>query len=302
MTASPTPAADCPDDAQLAAYLEGSLAAADAQALETHLAECGRCAAVLVESGRTLRHLRGPVAKSVIGWRRVVKLLATAALLAVAVVIYRSLSNDDSHERVQMALAAFMKEYAGSRIVEPRVTSQASYAPFGLMRGPNPLPSGAAVTPEVRRAALAVEEAARGSSDPAALTAWGTTQLLLGQFDGAIAALTRAADTSGNQPGALNDLAAAYIARGSQHDDQEDIRRGLELTDQVLASGERNVEVLFNRALALERIGRRPEAIQAWREYIRVEGNPEWRREAQEHLDRLSAANTAGRGTGSVSR
>jgi tetratricopeptide (TPR) repeat protein len=125
---------------------------------------------------------------------------------------------------------------------------------------------------------------------------------LLGQFDGAIAALTRAAESAGNQPGALNDLAAAYIARGTQYDNKEDIGRGLVLTDRALASGARNIEVLFNRALSLERIGRRAEAIQAWREYIGVEATPEWRREGQEHLDRLSAADTSGRGGGALSR
>src|SRR5687767_12545569 len=117
MTARPARTADCPDDMQLAAYLEGSLAAADTHALETHVAECGRCAAVLVESDRTLRDLRGRAGDSVIGQRVVVKLLATAALLAVAVVIYRSVAIDDSDERVQLALATFMKEYAGSRVV-----------------------------------------------------------------------------------------------------------------------------------------------------------------------------------------
>ena len=44
MTASLTRTADCPDDMQLAAYLEGSLAPEEAQELETHVAECGRCA------------------------------------------------------------------------------------------------------------------------------------------------------------------------------------------------------------------------------------------------------------------
>jgi Flp pilus assembly protein TadD len=182
--------------------------------------------------------------------------------------------------------------------VEPRVTSQVAHAPFTRMRGPDPLFGGAVVRPDARRAALAVEEATRGRSDPAALTAWGKTQLLLGQFEGAIAALTRAAESSGNQPGALNDLAAAYIARGTQHDDQEDIRRGLDLAERALASGAREVEVLFNRALALERIGRRADAIQAWREYISVEGNPEWRGEALEHLNRLTAASTSRRQSG----
>jgi hypothetical protein len=88
----------------------------------------------------------------------------------------------------------------------------------------------------------------------------------------------------------LNDLAAAYIARGAQNDNKDDIRRGLELVDKAIGSGARGADVRFNRALALERLGRTSDAIPAWREYITVESDANWRREGEDHVRRLSVA------------
>ena len=138
-----------------------------------------------------------------------------------------------------------------------------------------------------------MEQAVRGRSDPSALRLWGKTQLLLAEYDGAITTLT-AADQE-TQAGYLSDLAAAYIARGSERDNNQDIRHGLELADRALASGARDGAVLFNRALALERLGRRSEAVRAWRDYIAAEKDPDWRREGEDHLSRLNSTSIGDR-------
>src|SRR4051794_2502960 len=113
MTASPTPIADCPDDMQLTAYLQGSLADADAWALASHIAECGRCAAVLVETTATIDALRKPTATRRPS-RDAVALLAAAALLILAVVTYRSFFTGRSEQAPQQAFARFLNAYAGS--------------------------------------------------------------------------------------------------------------------------------------------------------------------------------------------
>jgi hypothetical protein len=47
------PRGDCPDPERLAAWSEGALAPADAAALETHLADCARCQAVIASFAAT---------------------------------------------------------------------------------------------------------------------------------------------------------------------------------------------------------------------------------------------------------
>jgi tetratricopeptide (TPR) repeat protein len=284
MTASPTPTADCPDDMQLTAYLEGSVTEADARALESHIAECGRCAAVLLETTATLDALRGltatrPATGGVLRW------IAAAALLVVAVVTYRSFVPGRSEQAAQQAFAQFLDASAGSRVIEPRVRGQQSYAPFTQARGS--FAADLATSPDARRAGLTVEEAVRGRADADSLAILGRTQLLLGHFDEAIATLAKG---DLERPEGLNDISAAYIARGLQNDNKEDIGRGLDLVDKAVASGARGAEVRFNRALALERLGRISEAIPAWREYITVESDADWRHEGEEHLKRLSDA------------
>jgi tetratricopeptide (TPR) repeat protein len=282
MTASSARRLECPDDLELAAYVDGRLSVTDAQAVASHIAECGRCAAVLVETTATIDGLRAPVPA-----RRpngdFLRWLAVAALLVLAVVTYRSFFAGGSEPAPQRAFARFLDAYAGSRIIEPRVTGQQSHAPFTETRGRSA--ADAATNPNVRRAGLAVEETVRGRVDADSLAVLGRTQLLLGQLDEAIATLTKSDLETAE---GLNDLAAAYIARGAQNDSKEDIRRGLEFVDKAIGSGARGAEVRFNRALALERLGRTSDAIPAWREYVNVESDASWRREGEDHLERLS--------------
>jgi tetratricopeptide (TPR) repeat protein len=283
MTASSTRHVECPDDLELAAYVDGRLSVTDARAVGSHIAECGRCAAVLVETTATTEALRRPTPPRRAN-RRVLELIAAAALLVLVVGTYRSFFGGRSEHAPEQAFTRFLDAYAGSRVIEPRVTGQQSYAPFTQARGSS---GDSTANPDVRRAGLAVEETVRGRVDARSLSVLGRTQLLLGQLDEAIATLTKSDVES---PENLNDLSAAYIARGIRNDSQQDIRRGLELVDKAIETGARGADVRFNRALALERLGRTSEAIPAWRAYITVESDASWRREGEEHLKRLSVA------------
>jgi len=169
---------------------------------------------------------------------------------------------------------------------------QPSYAAYNLTRGSS-VATDATLKPDARRAGLAVEQAARGHSDADSLVLLGKTHLLLGEVDQAIEMFAKAGVDG--RPDRLNDLGAAYIQRGSETDNKDDLHRGLEFVDKAIAAGARGSEVRFNRALALEKLAQTSAAIEAWREYISIETNAQWRREGEEHLQRMSSGRVSER-------
>jgi CHAT domain-containing protein/tetratricopeptide (TPR) repeat protein len=85
-----------------------------------------------------------------------------------------------------------------------------------------------------------------------------------------------------------NDLAAAYIARAQQADSPALLADAVAAADAALDIDKNYPEALFNRAVALERLGLRDAAREAWKTYLRVALNDGWSREAKEHLATLS--------------
>jgi hypothetical protein len=80
--AEPAPPADatCPDASQLAAWADGALSAREAEALESHLATCVHCEAVLAAFAKAAPPSRPPF------WRRWAVLVPLAAATAAAAV------------------------------------------------------------------------------------------------------------------------------------------------------------------------------------------------------------------------
>jgi CHAT domain-containing protein len=85
-----------------------------------------------------------------------------------------------------------------------------------------------------------------------------------------------------------NDLAAAYIARAQQADLPELLADAVAAADAAIDIDKNYPEALFNRAVALERLGLRDAAREAWKNYLRHAVNDGWSREAKEHLAALS--------------
>jgi hypothetical protein len=116
------------------------------------------------------------------------------------------------------------------------------------------------------------------NSEPPDYHARGMTQLLLGHRDDAIAALESALARSNDRPAVAIDLSAALIDRGTD----ADLARALDLSDREWRAT-RRPEAAWNRALALERMGRESEAARAWDDYLSVDGTSQWAGEARKH-------------------
>jgi tetratricopeptide (TPR) repeat protein len=85
----------------------------------------------------------------------------------------------------------------------------------------------------------------------------------------------------------LNNLVVAYAMEADHTQSPADYQKALDMTDKILRQNSSDPAALFNRALILERLGRRDESIATLKMLVRVEQDSEWRQEAAEKLQLL---------------
>jgi tetratricopeptide (TPR) repeat protein len=118
---------------------------------------------------------------------------------------------------------------------------------------------------------------------PDNLHSWGVAQVLIREWNGAIETLDAAARQRPQDAGLLNDLAVAYIGRGTGEARAEDFRKALEAADRALAVDAASHEALFNRGVALDALGRTAEAQAAFRALLERDRST-WRDEVERRL------------------
>lgn len=183
----------------------------------------------------------------------------------------------------EMGSIARLADVAGAdRSVTPRLVGGFKFASVrGQLRG------GLSTTnlPLLAAAGALQASAAANPTGPDA-HAWGLAQLLLGDADGAVSTLENLnADQS--TPALLANLAAAYGARSPLSAEPSDWFRTLAYSERALRAVPALAEASFNRALALETLQLREEAVAAWRAYLAQDPGSEWSREARQRLDQL---------------
>ncbi|HKI02904.1 MAG TPA: CHAT domain-containing protein [Thermoanaerobaculia bacterium] len=170
---------------------------------------------------------------------------------------------------------------AQSRPAEARLGG-AGFAPYEPEVGP------VLFSKEARKAAQRIEAAARKRSPPSrALGDLALVWLLSGRPDKAVTTLQQAVASSPRDTLLLSDLAAVYLARAGNGVHPLDLVRALSAADRARHSDPGSREALFNRALALEKLGL-PEARRAWADVAAREKEPGWRGEAEARLHRLN--------------
>jgi predicted Zn-dependent protease len=138
---------------------------------------------------------------------------------------------------------------------------------------------------DVLAAAAKIEEDASRETAPDARWAQGVTHLVAGELDEAIPALEQAAAARPDDARIAVDLSAALITRAERRGDAASAVRGLTAADRALALAPESREARFNRALALESLERRDEAVKAWRDYLTLDSSSPWADEIrQRHL------------------
>jgi CHAT domain-containing protein len=290
----------CPDSARIAAYLDDRLFEEERRVLEEHFATCESCGRELADSIACLAELRSEEENAAPAPRRLAWLryslgdnhrrsAAIAASLAVVLgaggwLLYGRLAAPTRGDASELH-AGFVER----RPVVPRfVGAEWKPRPNDRARGLTTAPS---LEPGAWRYQKMVDEArltAGDSPNGAQLQRLGAAYLLAGNADQGLQTLERAMAALPKDAHALSDLGAAYLARGLEHDDGNDIAQALETIDRALDADAGLLEARFNRALALEEMPLPGEAAKAWKAYLELDARSKWAQEAQNQLDQLA--------------
>ena len=273
----------CPDPETLAAFAEGKIERARIPALLAHLDGCEECTRAVSAANDTIRDERLDAARPAPTrlW------MAIAAAVAVAVLSFAVLQWRGSPVAALVAASPH-----AARVVEPRLSGGFTWAPY---RGPMRAEETAADPAHLRLAGAAADAVERGARDasPNAQHAAGIALVLTDNDLDAVARLRAAAERAPNDAANWSDLAAAEYTAASRLGRPSLYPAALGHADRALRLDARMPEALFNRALALERIGLADEARKAWQAYLAVDASSAWANEAREHLAHLSATSDA---------
>jgi tetratricopeptide (TPR) repeat protein len=245
----------CPSPSVLGAFAEGTLDEIERIDVVRHVADCEECAVVVGASVLDLQH-ESPQRK----WRWLLPFAAGTMIAAVLLAVFAS---RDSIATLRAASAE-----ARYRSTDGRLAGFA-HRPFDDRRAGEP-PN---VDLEIRSVAERLSTAATDSHVK------GVALLFLGKAADAERVLRLAAAAEPRNAACWNDLAVAELASGG---------RALAACDAAIAISPSLAAAHFNRAIALERLGRPAEAARAYRRSLSLETSPAWRKEIQERLDDLS--------------
>jgi hypothetical protein len=274
--------ATCPEPAELGAYIDGTLSRPRVDDVTRHVTRCASCRAAIQNIVATEDELPADIPAPARPRHLVVWAVAAAVgLVIVLAPLFRGARRPAGQDAISRLVAATPRS---ARVVEPRLSGG---FPWGPYRG-----ARRADTNEKSPEQLAVSGAAGAvlrdighDRDPQSLHAAGVAYLLSGDADTAVKLL---ADASRRAPGnarVWSDLSAALYA-SADGDDARVFRSAADAADQAIRLNPRLEEAYFNRALALEHAGTRPQVDAAWRDYLARFPNGPWAAEARERLER----------------
>jgi tetratricopeptide (TPR) repeat protein len=270
----------CPSLETIGAFVDGRFTGRERDVVADHLASCEACYFVFVESSR----LRAAAPTTTVipfqrrrsTWR-IAAGLAAAATLVLSVNLYNARRGADD-----AALSELVAAVGTTRTFDARLSGGFAYAPLRLVR------SGESVTatlsPDARIIVARIE---KDTASPSTAHAHGLATLIGGDVDRAIAALDEAARARVDAR-LLNDLAAAYLVRAEQRNSAQDNSHALAAANRALELERLLPEALFNRALALDRLGLEGDAADAWRAFLTIDDRSGWADEARARLRILS--------------
>ncbi|MFL6247007.1 MAG: zf-HC2 domain-containing protein [Thermoanaerobaculia bacterium] len=269
---------DHPTEETLAAYVDDRLDAPTRRKVTEHLAACGECREVVVmTTDYQASETPANVVRGTFGW------IASAAALAAAAVIAIFVLRPDALFPPRMD-----DVYREARDLKTLPSDGRPAGDFPYKRPYSP-PRGDPHEVDVNAKLV---EIALTAKDPhvkgmAFLLISDTDRELYGEAMAALEEAYRSA-TPENRDAIAIDLATALLSTWSTEKGYE---RALELSDEVLKRKPQSPEARWNRAAALERLGRDKEAIAAWDDYLTLDRNSEWGKEAEKRQRKLVELN-----------
>ena len=204
--------------------------------------------------------------------------VAGAAILA-ALAIWLGLSWIHSPLATDRLLA---RAYTEQRSLEIRIPG-ASYAPMRVERlgGSSNLDKSPSL---LKAEAIIGENLSKNPNDPTWLQARARADLLDGNYESAIKSLQRAIETRPESGDLVADLGLAYYLRANSTARPLDYGYSLDALAKALQKKPDDPVVLFNHALACERLFLYTQAKDDWTRYLQLDPKGGWADEAREHL------------------
>jgi CHAT domain-containing protein/Flp pilus assembly protein TadD len=311
------PGAQCSRDIDWFQVAAGLLPESQTRELMLHAAQCGLCGPLLRNAAETLSDETTPNEEGLLAglssghaewqlklagklrdslkperldssqsrWKAFVfwpRPLFVAGALAVAILMgWLGLTRLRAPSAEQLLAQAYTKQ----RTLELRIPG-ARYAAMQVVRGNER--SRLNRPPELLEAeALIAQKLADHPHDPRWLQAKGRSDLLDGNYSGAIEALESARGGEPDSPSLLADLGNAYFQRGDTEGRTEDYATAIDCYGRALSKVPDDPVVLFNRAIALERMSLFEPAVKDWQKYLNTDPKGDWSQEAQFRLDKL---------------
>lgn len=286
-----------PDAERLAEYADGVLTGEVRTQVEAHLAACDDCRTAVMDAVMFAAEDQpvpvAPPAPRVVAFpsrrRWVVGVgagLAAAAAVLLTVRVWQpdwlGLSPSDRPELDGLVAAASTQP---TRLVEGRLSANFPYAPPPSATRSNDDPE--ATPPDIRIAAAELEKRVTENDTPESRAAAALGYLAVGRVDRAVAELERAVAAAPEQKHFQNDLSAAYLA-SAQRGAAAQLPRALTAAERALALDAAFPPACFNRALALERLALREQALQAWSRCLTLDAGDGWAAEIRQRIAALS--------------
>lgn len=307
----------CPDSAIWARVVLGTVAIPEAEEALAHAAQCSHCGprlreAAVIQTAPSEEELKIiPALKSAQpAWQRALaqKLSALGegplangtrlhtpwkwwpasvpvrrwALAAALVALGSATWLAVLHTRETSAENLLAKAYTERRTLELRIPG-AGHAPMRLERGPDRSRLSQPQTLLDAESVIA-RKLTEHPGDAGWLNLKGRADLLDGNYNAAIESLRQALDNAPDSVPVMIDLASAHFAKAEAENHASDYAIAVDLLGKVSARTPDDPVLLFNRAIASERLSLYVQAKADWEHYLKVDPNGPWSEEARTRL------------------
>jgi CHAT domain-containing protein len=296
---------------QLAEMANSRNPGAAGQDVVRHLAACDLCEERLLELELFLADCKGPAREELskdvdrewrqlrrrIRWHNTMTAIATWGRIAhlsprwaggaAGIVLATGLAWFGTKMLTPSPSNLLAQAYYDQRTIEYRVAG-AQYAPMRVERGGSSTFS--MPEPLLKAAARIAAEMKASPDNPEVLRLEGEAEMIERQAAAAVRTLQKALDFSPQDARILADLGSAYALRGDLERQPADYPNALEYLSRSLHIQPQAPEIIFNRALVLERMQLKDQAVLEWEHYLKIDGKSDWAKEARKHLAELKAA------------
>jgi CHAT domain-containing protein/tetratricopeptide (TPR) repeat protein len=292
-----------PSFRQLLGIATGETLDSDRLEVEKHLSQCDHCARQLREfehfradceapyhshanrdSALNLDHEWNRLQRRIF-WRKVVNTAPRWGRVAAVLVVACGAEWFAVSALMPSIPRLLATAYQQKRTIEYRIAG-GGYAPIRIERGNGSAFSSAAAL--LKAEAKLTDKIRSRPEDPDVLRLQGEAEILERNAGAAVQTLRKAIDFSPQDARILADLGAAYALRGDLGHQPADYPNALEYLSKSVRL-QRRADVIFNRALVLERMLLKDQAILEWQAYLKLDATSEWAAEARKHLAKLTA-------------